>query len=86
MTTFRGRLLDRYGLGEIPWLVDIETAGNSNIVSQLLEWDDAHQGLEEAIRCGDVDDLVGDGLDARVSLGGNGDDVRPTSLDLVEIG
>lgn len=79
-----GGSVDGDAFGEIARFIDVAAEGEGGVVGEELEGDGVEDGLEEIEGGGDADDGVGEGIDFRVGIGGDGDDWAAACFDFVD--
>jgi len=52
-------LFHGHGLREVPWLIDVQRTGASEMVGKQLQRNDREHNLQERVGDGDVDDVLG---------------------------
>ncbi len=79
-------LFDRYRLGEVARLIDVQAAQPGNAIGEQLQGEDRERGLQERRGPRHVDDVVSVVLDVLVAVGGDCDDLGAARPGLLDVG
>src|SRR5881394_96211 len=78
--------LDRNRLRQISGLIDVETAGAGNVVGEQLQRQDRQDRLQDPVRGGDLDRLVGDRAGPLLARGDDRDRLGSPRPHLFDVG